>query len=794
MNPEKSNTRAWMLILLAIGLLLLLLAAGLFLLFRPALLPTDRTGAPLSLDLADIDFTPPASLPELSEEYPQLAAVLNNPELGSVYKEFLLTYEEGGVEAARELAQERGLLAPDGESLRMTLVLDTEEHEPLVAQLETVGVEVVSAYRDRVNIAVPVLLIEGALQSDDTGNVLQELTELEHVIAVRLPEERDVDQQGVVGEGVAVIGAADWHTAGFTGEGLRIGVLDLGFAGYEELLGEELPDVISLATFGWYDEEEVHGTACAEIIHEVAPGADLVFAWYDGADASFGEAVEWLMEQDVDIISHSAGGIVSPRDGSGWDAELVDEVAAQGVLWVNSAGNEADGHYRTTYLDEDGDGYHDFAEEEALLPVEVWDYIEIYLIWNDDWDQPTRDYELLVLDEEGEVLGVSQDAQDGNPGQQPVEWVSLETAELYVYVMVEAYDDGGRPATFDIFVQGPGASLSDAVPQYSVTSPGDAVGALTVGAAEWDDDELAWYSSQGPTNDERLKPEISGPTGISGATYGRNEFDGTSASTPHIAGAAALVWEAYPSLGRQELFDFLLTASEDLGPVGPDTGYGYGRLYLPAPPEAAVIPPTPPPDSPTATPAPLITPTPVAFVTITPQPPAEPGAGEELNSEGDLNLALPFVGLVIGGFTVGGLGLLTLSGLLLIISRRPARTRTPPPRPPGPRKSAAPPRPAASPRSTPAPSRPPPRSPHASGPARPATPPPTPHPSAPPPAAGRGAPIRCASCGTAARPGARFCARCGTPLNQEEGGESCPTCGAAIKERSRFCSRCGTKL
>ncbi|MFP4345862.1 MAG: S8 family serine peptidase [Anaerolineales bacterium] len=770
MNPEKRRTQTWMLVLLAIGVLSLIAAAGLFLIFRPSL-PLARRGAPLSLDLADIDFTPPASLPELAEEYPQLAAVLNNPELGSVYKEFLITYEEGGVDAARDLARERGLLAPDGESLRMTLVLDTEEHAPLVAQLESVGVEVVSAYRDRVNIAVPVALIERALQSEETGSVLQELTELEHVIAVRLPEERGVHQQGVLGEGVAVIGAAEWHDRGFTGEGIRVGVLDLGFAGYEALLGEELPDTVPLATFGWYAEEEIHGTACAEIIHEVAPGAALVFAWYDGADASFGEAVEWLLEQEVDIISHSAGGIVSPRDGSGWDAELVNEVASQGVLWVNSAGNEADGHYRATFNDEDGDGYHDFGGNSALLPIEVWNYIEIYLLWNDDWKEPTRDYELYVVDEEGEILGTSQDAQDGNLGQQPVEWVSLETDEIYVYVMVEAYEDGGRPATFDIFVQGPGASLSDAVPQYSVTSPGDAVGALTVGAAEWDDDELAWYSSQGPTNDERLKPDISGPTGVSGATYGKNEFDGTSASTPHVAGAAALVWQAYPQLQRQELFDFLLAATDDLGPAGPDTGYGYGRLYLPAPPDEAVIPPTPLPDSPTATPAPIRTPTPVAFVTITPQPPGEPVTGGELSSQRDLNLVLPFVGLIIGGFTVGGLGLLTLSGVLLIVSRRPARRPAPPP-PTPPRSGPPPPRPSRD----------------GGGTARP----PSPQPSSPPPAAP--ATLRCSTCGTTARPNARFCARCGTPLLREERVESCPSCGAQIKERSRFCPRCGTKL
>ncbi len=66
-------------------------------------------------------------------------------ELGAVYKEFLIAYQEGGMDAAIALATERGLLTPDGTSLRVTLVLDTEDSAVLVEQLEAVGVDVVSA-------------------------------------------------------------------------------------------------------------------------------------------------------------------------------------------------------------------------------------------------------------------------------------------------------------------------------------------------------------------------------------------------------------------------------------------------------------------------------------------------------------------------------------------------------------------------------------------------------------------------------------------------------------------------
>ena len=113
----------------------------------------------------ELDLTPPPSLAELADEYPQIANLLSDPELGTVYKEFLIAYETGGIEAAEQLAGERGLLTPDGKHLRVMLVLNTEDSAPLVAQLEQVGVNVVSAYRDRVNIAVEVSLIEAAMNS-----------------------------------------------------------------------------------------------------------------------------------------------------------------------------------------------------------------------------------------------------------------------------------------------------------------------------------------------------------------------------------------------------------------------------------------------------------------------------------------------------------------------------------------------------------------------------------------------------------------------------------------------------
>jgi subtilisin family serine protease/predicted RNA-binding Zn-ribbon protein involved in translation (DUF1610 family) len=712
------------------------------------------------------EITPPESLNELAEQYPALAHILTDPELDSVYKEFLVAYQEGGRDAAVELARQRSMLTPDG-NVAITLVLDTEDNAPLIAQLEAAGVNVASAYRDRINVAVPMALIEAQLQSAEPGALFDQLTELEHVIAVQLPESRRRDGSTIPGEGVAVIGADAWHEAGITGAGLRIGILDLGFANYENLLGDELPDDVPIATFGWHDPEEIHGTACAEIVHEVAPDAKLFFAWYDGSDAAMGEAVDWLLEQGVDIISHSASGIVGPRDGTEWDAQLVDNLAAQDVLWVNSSGNEALSHYRGPFTDEDGDNFHEFRPGEETLALYNDGYVDVALSWEDDWEQASQDYELYLYDDAGNELASSQDSQSGEVGQEPVEWISFETGGETIYAVVTAYEVD-QPATLDIFVNG--ADVAYPSPEYSLCPPSDAVGSLTVGAANWQDDSLAEYSSQGPTTDGRLKPEISAPTGVSGATYGTEEFHGTSSSCPHVAGAAALVWQANPEFTRQEIVDYLLGHAIDRGPGGPDTGHGYGRLQLP-PPEAASPAPRPtatpmptPGPGPTPTAVPLPTPTPVVYTT--PEPVPITGAGAGL-------LTVTGVGLAAGGLCCVGGGLLLVGGVGLFVLRRRSRRAAPPPPPiPQPQPYAPPP--------------------------PPITPPPTPTVQVPPshlePAPPSLKPVHCQSCGAEMRPGARFCPNCGRPSEPDLQPRYCHNCGAPLRKDTRFCPQCGETI
>ncbi len=592
--------------LIFIGVIAVLIIAGAIWVFGPGQTAAPAPQATLA-PAPQITFVPPPDLKVLAQQFPRLEKILNNPELDSVYKDFLVAYERGGVEAAELLARQRGLLTPDNQ-LRVTLVLDTEDSASLIAELEKLGVIVRGTYRDLIDISIPLELIVQTAQSDNPGQVFDRITGLAHVVGVQLPTPGSLDQSSgtpspiapVISEGVKLIGAEEWQRAGYTGKGIKVGVLDQGFDGYRDLLGRELPFDTQVKSFVPGVEADAtgikHGAAVAEIIHDVAPDAQLYLAYYDGGDVSMGNAVEWLLAQGVNIISHSAGGLAAPLDGTGRDVELVQRAAQAGVLWVNSAGNNARQHYRGVYTDTDHDQIHEFEPGKTLLGFRAVpdQTTQIVLTWNDWQPGGDQDLDLFLLDRDGNTLASSRNSREGN--RPPVQQIAYRFDDAGTYFLTIHGVNVTRPLTMNLFVhETPLLDLAD--PSGSIATPGDAVEALTVGAVNRQNLQLEPFSSQGPTADNRIKPDLVGPDGVSNVTFAGEEFYGTSAAAPHIAGAAALVWSAYPAAQAADVRTYLLGSAIDLLEPGPDNQTGQGILILPS------APPTPTPAPPTATPS-----------------------------------------------------------------------------------------------------------------------------------------------------------------------------------------------
>ena len=80
--------------------------------------------------------------------------------------------------------------------------------------------------------------------------------------------------------------------------GVKIAVLDGGFRGYKQYLGSALPADVTVRTFrkdgNFEGRNTQHGILCAEVIHALAPQAELMFAnWEDDDPQSFLSAVKW---------------------------------------------------------------------------------------------------------------------------------------------------------------------------------------------------------------------------------------------------------------------------------------------------------------------------------------------------------------------------------------------------------------------------------------------------------------------------------------------------------------------
>ena len=396
-------------------------------------------------------------------------------------------------------------------------------------------------------------------------------------------------------EGVAATGADKWRNlvAYRNQTPARIAVLDLGFEGYSGLLGSDLPKSVTTRSFrmdGDIQAGEDHGAACAEIVYDMAPDAKLYLVNID-TDVEQHDAVDWLISQKVDVISYSLGWYnAGAGNGTGPIDEDVEVAAAGGIAWASSAGNAALDHWDGSFNDPDNDGILNFSGSDELLDfyVPAYETVGAFLNWKDwgawdgyDYSGSNQDYDLYLYYWNGSFYQFVDSSKGDQTGTQwPTEEIYgyYSTQPGYWAVAIHKWS-ATKNVKLELFTLGNSRAIDYNVPQRSLTIPGEAVSALAAGATDWQTDALHSYSSLGPTHDGRMKPDFGAPSGVSTTSFGANNFYGTSASAPHLAGAIGLLKGMTP-YSLDKIIEILRARAVDLGDPGPDNKFGYGRLNV----------------------------------------------------------------------------------------------------------------------------------------------------------------------------------------------------------------------
>ncbi len=400
---------------------------------------------------------------------------------------------------------------------------------------------------------------------------LEELRALPGVALVREPWPVSVKETTT--EGLAPMQTPqDWPAQGLDGKGVTIAVLDLGFGGLDDLLGDELPAEVGAWPEG-VGSGITHGTAVCEILHDIAPAAELVIYPFQ-TEASFIAALEAAESDGADIVSASIGfDNVWHADGSSPISQAVDRAADAGLLYVAAAGNEV-GRYSIGALgDSDENGWLELDGKERISLRALSGEMRASLRWSVPFGEASGTLSLVLFDQNGEECGRS----GPHEGQNPYVSASCDgVSALEAGILASNRNDIPEKA----WLYAPFGVLESIAQEGTLTLPADAAGAFSVGAVEVGTDEAPAYSSQGPTDDGRAKPNIAAPSQVSTATYGALNFGGTSAATPHVAGVAALAIDHAKRTGPEDLRANLEQSALDLGEAGPDLIYGAGLVQM----------------------------------------------------------------------------------------------------------------------------------------------------------------------------------------------------------------------
>ncbi|MGC6509389.1 MAG: S8 family peptidase [Myxococcota bacterium] len=393
------------------------------------------------------------------------------------------------------------------------------------------------------------------------------------------------------------LNVSEWHADGVLGAGVKIAVFDAEWYGIDTP-SPELEGIVSHDCFAskscelpidtlqlrYTFERGSHGVACAEIVRDIAPEAEIHVVRVNG-QTTLENAVDWAIRNDIDFISMSLSFFgESFYDGTGPINRLMDKLAAANILMVTSAGNYADQHYMDSYADQNGNGLHEFEWGSEFIPIYFnQGSARISVNWDEYNNCGRSDFDVFLWSRDAELVGKATRTQSREEdGCNPSESLRGAIAESDWYFL-QVHRAGGTGNTrFRIYARN--GEFYTPMPEGSIVDPGNHPSVFTVGAVRADRyvfNDPEPFSSQGPTLDGLQKPNISGPDGLTTHAFGPIGFYGTSASTPAVTGALALLLSEDFSQSPSDAADRLSEAAIWEDHPNQDNRFGAGRARLP---------------------------------------------------------------------------------------------------------------------------------------------------------------------------------------------------------------------
>lgn len=363
------------------------------------------------------------------------------------------------------------------------------------------------------------------------------------------------------------------------------------------------------------------GRAMMQIIHDVAPRAELAFHTAFNGLANFARGIRELADAGSEVIVDDIFYFSEPFFQDGVISQAIQEVVDEGGIYVTSAGNSGEEAYESEFrpsgeqlsvaLNGDSD-LHDFdpgptTDTRQQITVPAGQRLILALQWDDPYasvsrDSPGADTDLDMYLHDGTT--VVTDSETDNIGGDPVEWIDIQnTGRVDVELDLSITRAQGPVPERLKYVIFQGGQIDEYRTNSSTMSGhSTAAGAISVAAAAWfntprvptgtgeDPPLVNAFSAKGGTPilfdvdgnrrtpEVRPKPDVTGPDGVNTTFFGIQlpsqapysdldddpNFFGTSAAAPHIAAVAALMREARPGIPAEVVREQMKETAHDI--------------------------------------------------------------------------------------------------------------------------------------------------------------------------------------------------------------------------------------